>query len=208
MFSIRGRLHDDGAVDHVHAAGEAELATAVRHKLDGGLGEREQRLADSEVGEDDARGALAGLLPVEHQPCRHSLTQVDAVWRIAAFTMISTCCTPPRSSACRVARGPKKNQANPAIRSIPAVVTTSSAPILVHLHVRRASRHAGTAAGAETVTTIVRNRVRTTGRPARTYTTTSCSCTQCGLGRGARAFSQNASSRHRRHCRRRAPPCR
>ncbi len=72
-------------MDHVHPAGKAELAAAIRRELDRGSGEGSQRAADAEVGEDDARGAIAGLLTVEDQLQRHTGTGVDQVRRVAAL---------------------------------------------------------------------------------------------------------------------------
>ena len=81
----RGRLDDQLAVDHVHPAGKAELAAAIRGELDRGPGEGSEGAADPEVREDDARGAIAGLLTVEDQLQRHAGAGVDQIRRVAAL---------------------------------------------------------------------------------------------------------------------------
>jgi len=78
-------LDQQRPVDHVHPAGEAELAAAVGRELDRGAGEGRQRASDAEVGEDDARGAIAGLLAVEDEAKGHALADADQVRRVAAL---------------------------------------------------------------------------------------------------------------------------
>jgi hypothetical protein len=80
----RGLLHEKGSVDHVHAAREPELATLVRHELDGGAFEGGKRRGDAEVGEQNAGGAVAGLLAVEDKPQRHTALGADDIGRVAA----------------------------------------------------------------------------------------------------------------------------
>ena len=50
-----------------------------------GAGERGERAAHPEVGEDDAGGAVAGLLSIEDEAQRHALTGADQVRRVAAL---------------------------------------------------------------------------------------------------------------------------
>jgi hypothetical protein len=70
-------------VDHVHRAGEAELADAIGKQLDRGVLEGWQSSADSQVREDDPAGAITRLLPVERDLQRHALNGLDPGRRVS-----------------------------------------------------------------------------------------------------------------------------
>jgi len=79
-----GRLDDEGAVDHVHAAGESERSSAGRVKADGGAGEGRQGGGDSQIREHHPGGAVADFLPVEHDLQGNALTHPDHVGAVPA----------------------------------------------------------------------------------------------------------------------------
>ncbi len=72
-------------MDHVHPAGEAELARRGGHELDRGLRERRQELVHAEVREDHPRRALAALLATEDDAKRNTLAGAQVVRRVAAL---------------------------------------------------------------------------------------------------------------------------
>jgi hypothetical protein len=78
------RLDDQGAVDHVHAAGEPERPSQHWVQPHRGLRECRQRGANPQVREHDAGGAVARLLPVEDQLGRDPLAQPDHLRAVPA----------------------------------------------------------------------------------------------------------------------------
>lgn len=54
-----------------HAAGEPVLAHVLARQVRGGLEEGWEVGGDAQIGEEDPRRTLPGLVPVEDQPHRH-----------------------------------------------------------------------------------------------------------------------------------------
>ena len=78
------RLDDQRAVDHVHAAGEAERPRRGGLQPHGGPLESGQGSAHGQVREDDPRRAVPGLLTVEDQLRGETLAQTDHVRAVPA----------------------------------------------------------------------------------------------------------------------------
>src|SRR5712692_6940848 len=76
---------DQLAVDHVHAAGEAEVTCTVRQELDGRLPVGGERPVQSKVRKDHAGGALAALLAVEDDSQWNALANSHQVRRVSAL---------------------------------------------------------------------------------------------------------------------------
>src|SRR5213078_2371208 len=78
-------LHDEQALQHVHAAAKRIFARLVGRELDGGGLKRRQLLIDAEALEHDALGAVGGLVAVELQAHRLARLDDDRVGRVAAL---------------------------------------------------------------------------------------------------------------------------
>jgi len=79
-----GRLDQEHAVQHAHAAGELEPSRPVGQQLHRGGRECCQVAADAKVGEHHLRAAVAVLAPVEDQPQRHAGPRPQQAGGVAA----------------------------------------------------------------------------------------------------------------------------
>ena len=78
-------LYEEGAVEHVHPTCEPELPRSRRRELDRRSTERGERLAHSEVGEDNPRGTITVLLTIENEPERNTFLDTDQVRGVPAL---------------------------------------------------------------------------------------------------------------------------
>ena len=78
-------LYEEGAVEHVHPTCEPELPRSRRRELDRRSTERGERLAHSEVWEDNPRGTITVLLTIEDEPERNTFLDTDQVRGVPAL---------------------------------------------------------------------------------------------------------------------------
>src|SRR5213078_4169470 len=89
-----GGLHDKEALQHVHAAAEAEFARLFWSELDGRGLKRRKRGVDAEVLEHHALRAIRRLVAVELEPHGLAGPHHDGIGGVPPFTSTRTSCTP------------------------------------------------------------------------------------------------------------------